>query len=60
MTTVDKTLILDKLYDVAKDYAFFKTTKEKRRTLMLQRKLNMLRTECNQLGIKYDLSTILK
>lgn len=57
--TVDRELILEKLYDTAKDYQFFKRT-QKSKAEKLKRQLNILKAECQQLGVKYDLTTILK
>jgi hypothetical protein len=51
--------ILNRLYDTARDYQFFKVN-DRRKAEKIQRRLNILKAEAQSLGIKYDLTTILK
>lgn len=53
----EKDLVLNRLYETARDYQFFKVN-DKRKAQKISRRLNILKSEARSMGLDFDLSDI--
>lgn len=56
--TTEQNLVLNRLYETARDYQFFKVN-DKRKAQKISRRLNILKSEARSMGLDFDLSDII-